>query len=338
MGSMSAEGTPRHFNIVALETFFCPLQPLTVPSPHTFSVTEYSRTTPAEAAERIRDADIVITTVVRLDASTLSPEICPKLKLLAVQAAGTDSVDLAACKARGIRVMNSPECNANAVAEHALALYMAIRRSLLPLMRGLSAGGWPKTGSLMKTGYAAGQPPRGFASETAVIYGYGAVGRRVRALLEALGTKVLVAARKGTQPGEGRIGFEESLKAATALVVCCPRTPETLNMFSERELSSVRDDAVLVNVSRGGVVDENALLKALQTNELAGAATDVFETEPAGPETSPLLGPEAAHLNIVATPHTAWIGMDTVANYQRVLQENIDAFIAGTPNPDRVRA
>ncbi|ETS87109.1 hypothetical protein PFICI_00937 [Pestalotiopsis fici W106-1] len=330
--------SPRHFNIVALETFFCPLPPLTVPSPHTFTLTEYTRTAAHETAERIRDADIIITTTLRLDASVLSSTTCPNLKFIAVMASGTDSIDLDACKERGIRVVNSPECNVTAVAEHALGLYFAARRSIVPSMRHLGAGQWPQRGTLMTTTYAAGKPPRGCGSETAVIYGHGAVGRAVQALFEALGMTVLIAARKGTPPTDGRVAFEESLKVATVMVVCCPRTPETLNLLSGPELALVRDDAVLVNVARGGIVDESALLKALQENQLAGAAVDVFATEPASPETSPLLGPEAAHVNLVTTPHTAWIGMDTATNYRRVLQENIDGFIMDRLEKNRVKA
>lgn len=126
---------------------------------------------------------------------------------------------------------------------------------------------------------------------------------------------------------------------ATVLVLCCPRTPDTLNMISESQLATMRADAVVVNVARGGIVAEEALLAALREGKIAGAAVDVFDTEPAGPETSLLLKPDAVQgLNLVTTPHTAWIGMDTNLNLQRVLQENIDGFLVGKVMEERVRA
>ncbi|KAK7422008.1 hypothetical protein QQZ08_009729 [Neonectria magnoliae] len=330
--------SPTHFNIVALETFFTPLPTLSLPSPHTFSLTTYEKTTVAELPARIKDADILITTVVALRADTLSSQICPRLKLIAVLAAGTDSVDLTACKQRGIRVLSSPNCNNDAVAEHAIAMYFATRRSIMPTMRGLLAGEWLRRGSIMHEGFMADRPPRACRDETVAIIGHGAVGKRISELCTALGMKVVVAARKGAPASEDRVTFDVALKTASVVFVCCPRSPDTLNLLSGPEFAVMPQDAVLVNVSRGGVVDEDALFAALKNGDIGGAGTDVFATEPASSTTSPLLGNEAEALNLVVTPHLAWIGGETTANYQRVLQENIDGFILGTVQEDRVRA
>lgn len=125
---------------------------------------------------------------------------------------------------------------------------------------------------------------------------------------------------------------------ASVVAVCCPRTPETVDLFSETEFAMMLEDAVLVNVSRGGVVNENALLNALKSGQVTGAGVDVFDKEPASAETSPLLGSGAQGLNLVVTPHTAWVNADTTVNYQRVLQENIAGFIVGNIQEDRVKA
>ena len=334
---------PKHLNIVALETFYTPLPPLTVPPPHTFTLTTYPRTSPAELPSRIQDAHILITTTIPLGTDILSNATStPNLRLIAVLASGTDSIDLPACRARGIRVLNSPGCNVDAVAEHAVGLYFAARRSLVPTMADLRAGEWPRRGTLMtRTFNAAGLAPRGCRDEVAVVVGYGGVGRRVEALLAGLGMKVVVARRKGDAApaaAGGRVPFDDALKMATVLVLCCPRTPDTLNMISGPELDTMRDDAVLINVARGGIVDEEALLRALREGRIAGAAVDVFGQEPAGPETSVLLGADVQGLNLVVTPHTAWVGMDTTANYQRLLQENIEGFLKGEVVEERVRA
>ncbi|XDG04981.1 hypothetical protein ABKA04_004596 [Annulohypoxylon sp. FPYF3050] len=331
---------PKHLNIVALETFFTPIPTLTVPPPHTFTLTTHHRTSLLDLPSRIRNAHILITTTLPLRAETLAPSATPNLRLIAVLASGVDSIDLAACAARGIRVLNSPGCNVAAVAEHAVALYFAARRSLVPTMAALRAGEWPRQGTLMaRTFSAAGAAPRGCRDEAAVVVGYGGVGRRVEDLLKGLGMRVVVAGRKGDAvPPAGRVSFADALRMATVLVLCCPRTPETVNMISGPEFGAMRDDVVVVNVARGGIVDEEALLGALREGKIAGAAVDVFGQEPAGPETSVLLGEGADGLNLVATPHTAWIGMDTTSNYQRILQENIDGFIKGELVQERVRA
>ncbi|VUC21027.1 unnamed protein product [Clonostachys rosea] len=329
--------SPTHFNIVALETVFTPMPELMVPAPHTFALTEHQKTKIEQIPERIKDADIVITTTIALSANTLSAESCPKLKLVIALAAGTDSIDRAACKARGILVLNSPDCNSDSVAEHGLAMYFALRRSILPSMAELRAGSWPQRGTLMYSVYAADEPPRSCKNETAVVIGYGNVGRKAVKLLQQVGMEVIIAGRKGVYPvQDGRTDFEEAIKKATVIVLCCPRSPETLDLLTEREFTMMRRDALLINLSRGGVVSEHQLLAALRGGLIAGAAVDVFEKEPASPQTSPLLSADIEpHLNLVTTPHTAWIGQETTSNYQVMLQNNLNAFVLGQISVDK---
>ncbi|CAJ2513161.1 Uu.00g012800.m01.CDS01 [Anthostomella pinea] len=326
-----------HHTIVALETFFCPLPDLQLPAPHTCEVREYTRTKPDinEIAERIRDANIVIMTTLPLGAKVLSADVSPHLKVIAVVASGTDSVDLAACRARGIVVANTPHCNATAVAEHAIASYFAARRSIALTHTLTRSGEWPRRGTLLRTlNGPDGNPPRTCRDEVLGIVGYGAVGRKIESTAQALGMKTLIAARKGVAPsysegggGGGRTPFETILAEASVIVLCLPRSPETLNLISDAELAGMRSCAVLVNVSRGGIVDEAALVKALRRGTIAGAAADVYLEEPAGPESSPLLVPDTADLNLVTTPHVAWCAADTNDNYNRALMENLAGWL-----------
>jgi glycerate dehydrogenase len=154
-----------------------------------------------------------------------------------------------------------------------------------------------------------------------------------------LGMKIIVAGRKGASgpAPEGRVSFDEAMRTATVVVLCCPLSPETTGLISSPEFGLMREDAVVVNVARGGVVDEAALLAALKDGKIAGAGVDVFAKEPASPETSPLLGDDTHGLNLVTTPHTAWLGGGTVENYQRVLQENVDGFLFGKVAEDRIK-
>ncbi|CAK7263897.1 hypothetical protein SEPCBS57363_000801 [Sporothrix epigloea] len=334
---------PQHLNIVALETFYTPLPPLIIPKPYTFSLTEYKRTTPAQVAERIRDADIVITTTVMVRASDLSATNAPNLRFIAVMAVGFDTIDIGACAERGIRVLNSPNSNSVAVAEHAVSMYMALRRSLVPVMRALNAGEWAAQGSVMTRAYMAGTPPRSCRDETVGIIGYGGVGQEVARLLGALGAKVIVSDRRGaplrngSSGGNGRVSFETVLRQSTVLVVCCPLVPETRDLIGVAELAQMQPDAILVNVARGKIVGEEALVAALREGRMGGAGIDVFDTEPATQQCSAVVKAAAdGDLNLIVTGHTAWVAESTRANYQRTVQENVERFILGTMDADRI--
>ncbi|KAL7627913.1 hypothetical protein AAE478_002108 [Parahypoxylon ruwenzoriense] len=318
--------------VVALETFYVPVPALDLPAPHTCELREYERTAPEQVAERIRDADVIILTVLPIPADVLRAEMSPRLKMVAVVASGTDSVDLEACRARGIVVANTPHCNAVSVADHSIALYFAARRSLVLSNALVRTGEWPRQGSLQKAMNGPdGKPPRTCRDETLGIVGYGAVGRIIEKTARALGMRVLISGRKGAAPEtipEGRTPFETVIRESSVVVLCLPRSPETLNLVSSAELESMKRYAVLVNVSRGGIVDEEALVKALREGKIAGAATDVYAREPAGPNDSVLVASDTAGLNLVTTPHLAWCAQDTVANYNRALKENIAGWLS----------
>ncbi|OTA93574.1 hypothetical protein M434DRAFT_395507 [Hypoxylon sp. CO27-5] len=318
-----------HLVIVALETFFVPVPKFDLPAPYTYELREYSRTRPDQVAERIGDADIIIMTVLPVPTDVLRPDVSPRLKMVSVVASGTDSVDLAACRDRGIVVANTPHCNAVSVAEHALALYFAARRSVALSHTMVQAGRWPQSGTLQKAldGPDA-KPPRTCREETLGIVGYGGVGKVLEATAMGLGMKVLVAGRKGSTAPEGRTAFDTLIRESSVIVLCLPRSPETLNLISEAELDAMNPYAVIVNVSRGGIVDEKALVAALKARKIAGYGTDVYEQEPASAENSPLIGPDIADLNVVTTPHVAWCASDTIANYNRATKENIEEWLS----------
>ncbi|KAI1430190.1 D-isomer-specific 2-hydroxyacid dehydrogenase family protein [Xylaria sp. FL1777] len=319
--------------IVALETFFCPLPNFTLPAPHTCEFRNYERTRPDQIAERVQDADIVIMSVLPLTADVLSAEVTPRLKMVSVIASGTDPVDLAACRARGIVVGNTPHCNVNTVTEHVLALYFATRRSVMLTNSLTRTGDWATKGSQHSTMNGPdGKPPRTCRDEVLGIIGYGAIGRNIEVTVRTLGMKTLIAGRKGAPAPEGRVPFETVIRESSVLIVCLPRSPETLNLISEAEFSQMKPYGVLINVSRGGIVDEKALVSALREGKIAGAGTDVYSQEPAEPASNVLLAADAAGLNLVTTPHVAWYSEETFDNYTRTCRANIDGFVtAGKP-------
>ncbi|KAF4454226.1 glycerate dehydrogenase [Fusarium austroafricanum] len=252
--------------------------------------------------------------------------------MIAVVGSGTDTIDLDACRARGIVVTNTPHCNTSAVAEHATGMYFALRRRYLHSHRLTQAGEWAKRGMLAHVLCGPdGKAPKTCGDEIMGILGYGGVGQKVASMARSLGMKVLLSGRKGSSEGPDRTPFDEVIRTASVLILCLPRTPDNIGYISTPEFQAMQRHAVLINVSRGGIVDEEALVKALEDGNIAGAATDVFVKEPASEECSPLLGARVENLNLLTTPHTAWVAEETNENYLRTLQTNIEAFIGGKP-------
>ncbi|KAJ4376756.1 hypothetical protein N0V86_006873 [Didymella sp. IMI 355093] len=338
-----------HFEIVALEKQHQPLfETLDLPPNTTYSLTSYQSTTRDELHARIRNADIVIVTTVKLDAETLSLDVTPRLRYVIVSATGTDCVDLHSCKARAIRVCNCPGANLEAVSEHAISLYFAARRRtvLLDEITRRQPSEWKQRGSVNTyLRLPDGKPPLTCGDEVLGIVGYGGLGKRIAAVGRALGMKVLVAARKpssnpaqevthdaiqmlGTQ--DGRVPFDDVLRQATVVVLSLPRTPETLNLLSVGEFDRMHPYALVINIARGGIVDEVALVQALKEKRIAGYATDVYQTEPVGgPEDTPLLADDAKELNITLSPHLAWFSQRTIKNLGEILKATTEAAVKG---------
>jgi phosphoglycerate dehydrogenase-like enzyme len=162
------------------------------------------------------------------------------------------------------------------------------------------------------------------------------IGKRITDLGRALGMKVLVSARKTPSTihspivDSDRVPFDDVLKQATVLVLSLPRIPETLNLISTAELQAMHQYAVLINIARGGIVDEAAVVQALKDKQIAGYATDVFEVEPiGGPDDTPLLAEDAQDLNITMSPHLAWFSQRTLKNLGDILKETVESWAKG---------
>lgn len=185
--------------------------------------------------------------------------------------------------------------------------------------------------------------------------GYGAVGKRIARLCRALGMKVVISQRPGDaapstkaltngyqEGAEGaeepaRVPFTEVLTQATVLFLALPLTPQSAGLISAPELAQMRPDAMIVNVSRGGIVDEAAVVSALRSRALFGYGTDVFAREPAGSgDDSPLLGEDTRGLNLTLTGHLAWFSGMTMSNQVRRVKENLRAFLDGEVGPNGI--
>lgn len=168
-----------HHKIVALETHFCPLPKIELPSPFTYELVEYERTSPEQVQSRIRDCTILVTTVVPLTAETLSEKCTPHLKFIAAMAVGVDTIDLETCKKRGIVVSNCSGSNVAACAQHAIGCYFALRRRLFLSTLGIRSNGWVEKGSLLSTiRDGDDKAPLIAEQETVAVVGFGAIGER----------------------------------------------------------------------------------------------------------------------------------------------------------------
>ncbi|KAL4882191.1 D-isomer specific 2-hydroxyacid dehydrogenase [Aspergillus karnatakaensis] len=322
-------------HIICLEETHCPIPTSHFTFPHTYK--GYASTTPSNEIiiSRLQDATIAITTIVPITPEVLSA--CPKLQCVIVMATGVEWVDIPAFTERGIRVINCPGANVGSVAEHAIALYFSARRGVVRMHNLVMGGGneWAEKRTLVHrfgNGENIGRPPHTTQQEVVAVVGYGGVGRRIEAVCRALGMQVLVAERKGRMGMEvrgGRVEFDVAVRRATVVMLSVAKTQETVGLIGEEELREMRSDAVVVNVARGGIVDERALVRALRQGWIAAAATDVFEGEPPVKGQSMLL--EDGVPNLTVSPHIAWFSESTMRNLQDLLVEGVEGFVGGIP-------
>ncbi|HME47853.1 2-hydroxyacid dehydrogenase [Mycobacterium sp.] len=232
-----------------------------------------------------------------------------RLRLVHKLGAGVNTIDVEAATRLGVAVANMPGANAPSVAEGTLLLMLAALRRLTALDRETRAGaGWPTDPSL-------GETVRDIGSCTVGLVGYGNIARRVEMIVASMGATVLhTSTREDGSPGWRRL--PDLLAASEIVSLHLPLTAHTSNLIDGDALANMRSDAVLVNTSRGAIVDEAALVDALHRGRLAAAGLDVFAVEPVKPG-NPLLALD----NVVLTPHVTWYTADTMRRY---LAEAVD--------------
>lgn len=282
---------------------------------------EHEATTPEQVVERLEHAEVAISNKVPLMAVSLAQ--LPRLRLIAVAATGTNNVDLDYCREHGIAVSNVSGYSTDSVAEHTFALLLALRRQVHSYHANILAGAWQRSAHFALLNH----PLHDLHGSTLGIFGYGHIGQAVARIAAAFGMRVLVAEHKNaTAIRAGRVPFNEMLEQADAVTLHCPLTPETRNLIGEPELRRMKPTAILLNVARGGVVDEAALAQALREKRIAGAGVDVLTNEPprAG---NPLL--EVVGANCIITPHVAWASQQSLVRLAEEIVRNIEAFYKG---------
>ena len=274
--------------------------------------------TPAELVANAAGADGILVQYAPITAAVM--DALPDLRAIGRYGVGVDSVDVAAATARGIAVCNVPDYGTESVSDHAIGLTLAVARGIPRLDRGLRAGAFdlPAVRPLFQT------RDRVFG-----VIGLGLIGTATARKAAGLGYEVIgydIAAEPGARTFHGftSVGLDELLDRSQVVSLHTPLTPLTRGMIGAGELARMRPDAILVNTSRGGVVDTAALVEALRTGSILGAAIDVHETEPL-----PAGHPLTTFDSVVLTPHLAWYTEESYDELKRRSVANVVEVCAG---------
>ncbi|MFM0179620.1 D-2-hydroxyacid dehydrogenase [Paraburkholderia aspalathi] len=285
---------------------------------------EYENTSSEQVLQRLAGVSIAIINKVALTQDVLAQ--LPDLKLVAIAATGTDCVDKAACQRLGIAVCNIRGYAINTVPEHTFALILALRRNLIAYREDVLAGEWQKSGQFCFFTHAIYD----LAGARLGIIGEGVLGQRVAELGKAFGMQPMFAAHKG-RDGLGPLytPWDEVLATSDIITVHSPLTPNTRNMLAMPEFRAMKRKPLIINTARGGLVDEAALVQALDEGLISGAGFDVTTSEPP-PEDNPLMR-AAARPNVILTPHVAWASDEAQQCLADQLMDNIENFVNGVP-------
>ncbi|HEA3088588.1 TPA: D-2-hydroxyacid dehydrogenase [Aeromonas salmonicida] len=279
-------------------------------------------TAPEQVVERLRNASIAIINKVRIGAPELAQ--LPDLKLIALAATGSDNVDLEACRAANVGVCNIRNYSGPSVPEHAMALMLALSRNLFAWRQSLLEGRWQQSGQFCFFDHNI----MDLHGKQLGIIGKGTLGQALGERAQGMGMIVRYAQSQiGASHDEDRLPLDTLLQSSDVVSLHCPLTPYTRHLIGERELALMKPGALLINVGRGGLVDEAALLKALANGRLGGAGFDVASVEPP-PQDHPLMQ-ALQYPNFILTPHVAWASEESMQRLADQLIDNINAFAEG---------
>ena len=311
-------------HIVFLDRETLPAETVLKPLSFPHRLTVYDRTAPQEVATRIATADYVITNKVPLRREQL--DAAPSLKLIAIAATGYDVIDVESCATRNIAIVNIRNYAVNTVPEHTFALILALRRSILAYRQSVQAMRWQNADQFCYFDY----PINDLARSTLGIIGDGALGKMVGEVGKAFGMQVLFSAYKGTK-GMGPLytPFEEVLARSDVITLHAPLLPSTHHMISDTEFALMERQPLIINTARGGLIDEEALSRALRSGRIAGAGFDVVTSEP--PPHNHVFMELLELPNFILTPHIAWSSREAIQSLADQLIENIELFNSGHP-------
>lgn len=281
-------------------------------------LTVYDRTPPEAVLERIGDAEAIYTNKTVLSRELI--QAMPSVRFIGVLATGYNVVDVQAARERGIVVCNIPTYGTDAVAQYVFALLLELCHRVAHHAQAVQEGRWTDCPDFCFWDY----PLIELSGKTMGIVGYGRIGQRTAQIARAFGMQVL--AYDAFVQAEECVPLDELLERSDVVSLHCPLFPETRHIIRGETIARMKDGAILINTSRGPLVDEAALREALTSGKLYGAAVDVVSTEPVQPD-NPLLGLE----NCLITPHIAWAPRESRQRLMDIAVENLRCFLRGAP-------
>lgn len=286
-------------------------------------LTVYPRTPQEKVFERAKEADILIVNKVPVTKELITG--LPNLKFVATLATGYNQIDCEALKEKGIPVSNIPAYSTNAVAQMVFAYILELINKVSEYTADVKSGTWSKCDDFCYWN----SPLYELDGKTLGIIGFGKIGKRVSEIANAFGMKTLAYTPSGKKDGVENVVFTDMdtvIKTSDFITVHCPLTESTKNLIDAEFISKLKSNAFIINTARGGVTNEHDVAEALKNGKLAGYGTDVLSTEPPSPDNPLLSAP-----NCLITPHIAWAAFETRLRLMGILEENIKAFLNGTP-------
>lgn len=264
--------------------------------------------------ERLGDAEVAINIRSSCRFTAAVFEACPKLKMVSIWGTGTDNIDLAAARRLGVTITNTPGVSAPSIAEHTLGLLLAVARKIPKLDAQVREGAWPRGNMTLLHGKTVG------------VIGLGAIGLRFARLAAGIGMNVIAWTMNPRDLGVPLVSLDELLEQSDVVSLHLRLSDETRSFLGRERIAKMKRGALLVNTARGPIVDEAAMIEALQSGQLAGAGLDVFDIEPL-PAGHPLTKLD----NAVLSPHCAGITPEVLEAGLALSLENVEKYFAGSP-------
>lgn len=283
--------------------------------------TGYETTSPEEVLEKSKDAEIIISNKVILDAKTIAS--LPHLRLICVAATGMNNIDLNAAAEHGVEVRNAVGYSTYAVAETTLSSALALLREVTYYDNYFKSGAYASSERI----FNFDRPTAQLRGKRWGIIGMGNIGREVARLAEAFGCEVSYYSTSGVERKETypSLELEELLRSSDVVSIHCPLNDRTRSLIGAEQLALMKPSAILINVARGGIVDEAALADTLNEKRLRGAALDVFTSEPL--RESPLYTLRDPY-RLLASPHNAWSPVEAIDRLIGCIEQNIADYVA----------
>ena len=283
--------------------------------------TGYETTSPEEVVERAKDAEIIISNKVVLDAEKIAA--LPNLRLICVAATGMNNIDLNAAAEHGVEVRNAIGYSTYAVAETTLSSALALLREITYYDNYFKSGAYAAYDRI----FNFDRPTAQLRGKRWGVIGLGNIGREVARLAEAFGCEVCYYSTSGMAREEKyrNLSLEELLSTSDVVSIHCPLNDRTRNLIAAEQLSQIKPSAILINVARGGIIDEEALATSLNEGKLRGAALDVFTSEPL--RESPLYNLKDPY-RLLASPHNAWSPVEAIDRLIGCIERNIAEYVA----------